>query len=89
MADGSEAQQTHLLIDCNEQNTLNKMSLESASQINHHHLQHKDIHYGKPYFAVLLAAFSSLGGWFFGYDQGVTGGKKKKRSEEMKIRTEK
>jgi SP family sugar:H+ symporter-like MFS transporter len=23
---------------------------------------------------VLLAAFSSLGGWFFGYDQGVTGG---------------
>ena len=29
---------------------------------------------GKPYFAVLLAAFSSLGGWFFGYDQGVTGG---------------
>ena len=27
---------------------------------------HKNIHYGKPYFAVLLAAFSSLAGWFFG-----------------------
>ena len=38
------------------------------------HQQHKNVHYGKPYFAVLLAAFSSLGGWFFGYDQGVTGG---------------
>jgi SP family sugar:H+ symporter-like MFS transporter len=65
-ADDSEAQQAHLLIDCSEQNTLNKT--------DHHRLQHKDIHYGKPYFAVLLAAFSSLGGWFFGYDQGVTGG---------------
>ncbi|CAF2921303.1 unnamed protein product [Rotaria sp. Silwood2] len=44
--------------------------------IEHHHPhhQHKNINYGKPYFAVLLAAFSSLGGWFFGYDQGVTGG---------------
>ncbi|CAF4856217.1 unnamed protein product [Rotaria sp. Silwood1] len=50
------------------------MSLESVSKTDHHHLQHKNIHYGKPYFAVLLAAFSSLGGWFFGYDQGVTGG---------------
>jgi hypothetical protein len=72
--DGSEAQQAHLLIDCNEQKTLNKMSLESASETDHHHLQHKNIHYGKPYFAVLLAGFSSLGGWYFGYDQGVTGG---------------
>ncbi|CAF4676041.1 unnamed protein product, partial [Rotaria sp. Silwood2] len=44
--------------------------------IEHHHPHHphKNINYGKPYFAVLLAAFSSLGGWFFGYDQGVTGG---------------
>ena len=35
---------------------------------------HAKIDYGKPHFAVFLAAFSSLGGWFFGYDQGVTGG---------------
>ncbi|CAF5026831.1 unnamed protein product [Rotaria sp. Silwood1] len=42
---------------------------------HHHHLhQHKNVHYGKPYFAIFLAVFSSLGGWFFGYDQGVTGG---------------
>lgn len=41
---------------------------------HHHHHQHKGIRYGKPYFAVFLSAFSSLGGWFFGYDQGVTGG---------------
>ncbi|CAF4508776.1 unnamed protein product, partial [Rotaria sp. Silwood2] len=72
--DGSAAQQAHLLNDCSEQKTLNKISLESISETDHHHVQHKDIHYGKPYFAVLLAAFSSLGGWFFGYDQGVTGG---------------
>ena len=39
---------------------------------NHH--QHKGIHYGRPHYAVFLAAFTSLGGWFFGYDQGVTGG---------------
>ena len=40
------------------------------------HNQHcsTDVQYGKTYFAILLAAFSSLGGWFFGYDQGVTGG---------------
>ena len=37
------------------------------------HAQGK-VQYGKPYFAIILAAFSSLGGWFFGYDQGVTGG---------------
>ncbi|CAF3489996.1 unnamed protein product [Rotaria socialis] len=40
---------------------------------NHHH-QHGNVHYGKRRAAVGLAAFSSLGGWFFGYDQGVTGG---------------
>jgi SP family sugar:H+ symporter-like MFS transporter len=49
-----------------------KISLESKDEIHHH--QHDNVRYGKPYFAVLLAAFSSLGGWFFGYDQGVTGG---------------
>ena len=48
------------------------MSIKPLSEI--HHQQHKNVNYGKPYFAVLLAAFSSLGGWFFGYDQGVTGG---------------
>jgi len=48
------------------------MTIKPMSEIHHH--QHKTINYGKPYFAVLLAAFSSLGGWFFGYDQGVTGG---------------
>jgi SP family sugar:H+ symporter-like MFS transporter len=36
--------------------------------------QHANVRAGKPYFAVLLAAFASIGGWFFGYDQGVTGG---------------
>lgn len=41
---------------------------------NHVHHHHTNIRDGKPYFAVLLAAFTSLGGWFFGYDQGVTGG---------------
>ncbi len=50
------------------------MSLETISGIDHHHPLHKDIHYGKPYFAILLAGFSSLAGWFLGYDQGVTGG---------------
>ena len=64
--DNTEAQQTPLLIDGNESNEFSKS--------HQYHSQHKDIHYGKPYFAVLLAAFSSLGGWFFGYDQGVTGG---------------
>ncbi|CAF3418879.1 unnamed protein product [Rotaria socialis] len=50
-------------------------SIKSDGEIHHHHhQQHKTVHYGKPYFAVLLAAFSSLGGCFFGYDQGVTGG---------------
>lgn len=34
----------------------------------------KKVQEGKAYFAVILAAFASLGGWFFGYDQGVTGG---------------
>ena len=34
----------------------------------------RKVNYGKPYFAIALAAFTSLGGWFFGYDQGVTGG---------------
>ena len=34
----------------------------------------KDVQTGKSSFVILLAAFSSLGGWFFGYDQGVTGG---------------
>lgn len=47
------------------------MSIKTVGELHH---QHKNVHYGKPYFAVLLAAFSSLGGWFFGYDQGVTGG---------------
>ena len=62
----NEAQPTQLLIDDNQEKPLNN---------DHpHHIQHKNIHYGKPYFAVFLAAFSSLGGWFFGYDQGVTGG---------------
>ena len=47
--------------------------LPTADPIAHHH-DHKNVQSGKAYFAVLLAAFSSLGGWFFGYDQGVTGG---------------
>jgi hypothetical protein len=50
------------------------MSLETISKIDHHHELHQNIHYGKAYFVVLLAGFSSLAGWFLGYDQGVTGG---------------
>ncbi|CAF1025023.1 unnamed protein product [Adineta steineri] len=53
--------------------SINKMSIEQDDEIHHHH-QHTNIPSKKPYFAILLAAFSSLGGWFFGYDQGVTGG---------------
>ncbi|UJR10030.1 hypothetical protein I4U23_014253 [Adineta vaga] len=47
------------------------MTITTISEI---HQQHKNVQSGKTYFAVLLAAFASLGGWFFGYDQGVTGG---------------
>ncbi|CAF0910725.1 unnamed protein product [Adineta ricciae] len=46
----------------------------TIATVNEIHQQHKNIQHGKTYFAVLLAGFSSLGGWFFGYDQGVTGG---------------
>ena len=46
----------------------------TLTTVGERHQQHKNVHYGKPYFAILLAGFSSLGGWFFGYDQGVTGG---------------
>jgi SP family sugar:H+ symporter-like MFS transporter len=49
-----------------------KMPMENEGETQNHH--HGNIEYKKPYFAVMLAAFSSLGGWFFGYDQGVTGG---------------
>jgi MFS transporter, SP family, sugar:H+ symporter len=52
--------------DTNER--LMKISNEKPSR------KHRNIENGKPYYAVLLAAFASLGGWFFGYDQGVTGG---------------
>ena len=72
--EGIEVQQVRLLIDCHEQITLNKRSFESMHKTSPRPIQHRDIHDGKVYFVVLLAAFSSLGGWFFGYDQGVTGG---------------
>jgi MFS transporter, SP family, sugar:H+ symporter len=72
--DGIETQQARLLSDCGEQKKSNNISFGSTRDTDHHHIQHKDIHDGKLYFVVLLAAFSSLGGWFFGYDQGVTGG---------------
>ena len=49
------------------------MALEIIEESEKKHVPAR-VQYGKPYFAVLLAAFSSLGGWFFGYDQGVTGG---------------
>ena len=48
------------------------MSIKTLSESVDH--QHKNVQDGKVYFAILLAGFSSLGGWFFGYDQGVTGG---------------
>ena len=72
--EGTEAQQGHLSSGCSEQIKLNNKSSESVYETGQHYIQRKEIHYGKPYFVVLLAAFSSLGGWFFGYDQGVTGG---------------
>ncbi|CAF3846921.1 unnamed protein product [Rotaria sp. Silwood1] len=52
------------------------LPIDGEGEVHHHHHlhQHKNVHYGKPYFAIFLAVFSSLGGWFFGYDQGVTGG---------------
>ncbi|CAF3748030.1 unnamed protein product [Rotaria sp. Silwood1] len=52
---------------------IDKTSLEPEGKVHHHH-QHKNVQYTNSSFAVLLAAFSSLAGWFFGYDQGVTGG---------------
>ncbi|CAF2151072.1 unnamed protein product, partial [Rotaria magnacalcarata] len=52
---------------------MNNLPRESKSENRHHLHGHESISYGRPYFAILLAAFSSLGGYFFGYDQGVTG----------------
>ncbi|CAF3662339.1 unnamed protein product [Rotaria sp. Silwood1] len=52
---------------------VDNVSTRRESKIHHQH-QHENVHYGKRRFAVGLAAFTSLGGWFFGYDQGVTGG---------------
>ena len=47
----------------------------AGNEVVHHiHHHHSNVNYGKTHFVVFLAAFSSLGGWFFGYDQGVTGG---------------
>ncbi|CAF3832353.1 unnamed protein product, partial [Rotaria sp. Silwood1] len=51
---------------------VDNVSTRRESKIHHQH-QHENVHYGKRRFAVGLAAFTSLGGWFFGYDQGVTG----------------
>ncbi len=59
-----------VLFDCSEATMTKKLSMTSVTVIH----QHTNVHYGKPYYAIFLAAFSSLGGWFFGYDQGVTGG---------------
>jgi len=36
--------------------------------------EHRNVNDGKSRVAILLSGFASLGGWFFGYDQGVTGG---------------
>ncbi|UJR07233.1 hypothetical protein I4U23_011521 [Adineta vaga] len=46
-------------------------SIHLKSNSNH---EHENIPSGKSSRAIFLSAFSSLGGWFFGYDQGVTGG---------------
>ncbi|CAF1200617.1 unnamed protein product [Rotaria sp. Silwood1] len=46
--------------------------MEPEEKVHHH--QHKNVQYTNSSFAVLLSAFCSLAGWFFGYDQGVTGG---------------
>lgn len=40
-----------------------------------YHVQQKNTYYGKPCFAVSLALFSILAGWFLAYDQADTGGK--------------
>ncbi len=39
---------------------INKISIGSESKIHHHH-QHKNVDYGKAYFAISMAAFSSFG----------------------------
>ena len=51
-----------------------EISSEVAAEPYQKHQEPRSLNNGKPHVAVLLAAFSSLGGWFFGYDQGVTGG---------------
>lgn len=56
------------------QNVNQVSTIDHIENPHHHAHDHKKVHYGKPHFAVFLAAFTSLGGWFFGYDQGVTGG---------------
>ena len=50
------------------------MSVKSDGENPQKNQDQKSVNNGKSHVAVLLAAFSSLGGWFFGYDQGVTGG---------------
>jgi MFS transporter, SP family, sugar:H+ symporter len=68
-----------------QQNNMFEGNIEKANQNtnqvrtdfdenNNQQNEKEAIQYGKPYTAVLLAAFASLGGWFFGYDQGVSGG---------------
>lgn len=53
-----------------------KIETSSAvpATVDHHAHDHKNVQSGKPHYVIVLAAFTSLGGWFFGYDQGVTGG---------------
>ena len=49
------------------------MSVEPVEEIPPY-VEKRNVQTEKTSFVILLAAFSSLGGWFFGYDQGVTGG---------------
>ena len=51
----------------------NEMLADSEDKMHHRH-EHTSVRSDKANFAIVLAAFASLGGWFFGYDQGVTGG---------------
>jgi len=50
------------------------MSIETITRSVYQSESNKNIQYGKASFAVFLAGFASLAGWFLGYDQGVTGG---------------
>ncbi|CAF3806858.1 unnamed protein product [Rotaria socialis] len=63
-----------LVSDIDQNRVAQQIEVDSVIHHHHHKHQHEGVQSGKLHFVIFLAAFSSLGGWFFGYDQGVTGG---------------